>query len=237
MLYMVRKMKIDYRNKLKKEQMTKAGKADNFKPIPYNSGSSLPKIVKQLYGPEPKAKNVVEIVNLPEKATEKNVDMALGRCSKYVQKIEVSDAGAKDKKKVALLQTNSEDLAKAVLRHRSGKIKMGGKIAKLRVTSVKDKAMSDKRKAAIRDMHKKKAAKNAAIAKGNHERHMKNVKEASRRRSHRRHPKYEGPKFIRDKNGRLYAIKRNPAAKAPKIERQPANRYKTMRSMVRATRK
>merc|ERR1712002_587077 len=97
-------------------------------------------------------------------------------------------------------------------------------------------AMSDKKKAAIREAHKQKAAKNAAIAKGNHERHMKNVKEAARKRSHRRHPKYEGPRFIRDKTGRLYAIKRNPVAKAPKIERKPANRYKTMRAMVRATR-
>jgi len=242
MMFMVRSMKIDHRNQLKLKQMTKAGKADKFKPIPLGSGTSLPKIVKQFYGPDIKEKNVVRITNLPEKASKKTVDMVLGRCSKYVKKIAVEDSVSKKNAgknlKVALLHTESDDLAKAVLRHKSGKIKMSGKIAKLSVISLKDKPASDKRKKAEKEASKKKAAKAAAIRKGNHERHQQNLKDATRRRNNRRHPKYAGPKFIRDKKtGRLYAIKRSADAKAPKIERKPANRYKTMRAMVRATRK
>merc|ERR1711925_51814 len=107
--------------------------------------------------------------------------MSLGRCSKYVTKIDVSDSMSKKdagkKMKVALLQTDSEDMAKAVLRHKSGKIKMSGKLAKLRVVSLKDKPISEKAKKHKKEEDKQKAIKKAAIRKRNGANHQKNLKE------------------------------------------------------------
>merc|ERR1712236_182227 len=83
-----------------------------------------------------------------------------------------------------------------------------------------------------------KAARSKKIKADNHVRHMANLAQAKRRRSRRRHPMFEGPKMLRDpKSHRVYGIKRNPAAKAPKLERGKVNAYKTMRAQVRATRK
>jgi len=248
MMFMVKNMKIEHRNKLKKEQMTKAGKADKFKPIPFDSGRKLSVIVKKFYGPEPIEKTAVRITNLPESANEKTLDIALGRYRKYVKKLTVTDSVSKKdeaagkKMKFAMIETGSEDSAKAILRHRSGKIKMSGKLAKLRVVKPsyekKKTERTEEEKKASKEKAAKEKARKLAIRKGNHERHMKNLKDAKRKSNSRRHPKYAAAKFIRDKKtGRLYAIKRNPEAKAPKIERRPVNRYKTLRAMVRATRK
>jgi len=246
MMFMVKTMKNEYRNKLKKEQMTKAGKADKFKPIPLGSGRNLRGIVKRFYGPEPVEKTAVRVTNLPESANEKTLDIALGKCRKYVKKSTVTESVAKKdvaagkKLKVAMIETGSEELAKAILRHRSGKIKMGGKLAKLRVVkpAFEKRVVTEEEKKASKAKAAKENARKLAVRKGNHERHMKNLKEAKRKRNARGHPKYAADKFFRDKKtGRLYAIKRNPELRAPKIERKPVNKYKTLRAMVRATRK
>jgi len=234
---MVRKMKIDHHNTVKKAQMTAAGKADKFVPIPYDRlKMTLPALVKTFYGPPKPVKRVVKITNLPEKVTKKTLDIALGRCSQYVKKVKVFTPKSL-KQKIAFLYTDNEDMAKAVLRHRGSSMKFSGKTAKMSLVALKRAPISPKVKAAAKKASVTKALKVKALKKANHERHEANVKKAKAKRSSRRHPMFEGPKILRDKRtGRVYAIKRNPAAKVPKAQRGKVNTYKRMRAMVRATR-
>jgi len=242
MMCLVRRMKNEYRNKLRKEQLKKAGKAEKFKPTTLGGVSTLPEIVKKYYGPEPKKTTAVKITNLPESVDRKTLKIALGsKCSKYVKDLTIYDS--KDKKdaakkmKVALIKTDSEDFAKDILKQRSGKMKLSGKLAKLRVVAPPQKmrkAPETERKAK-EERRAKMKARSAAIRKGNHERHMKNQADAKRRRNSRRHPKYPAAKVYRDNTGRVYAIR--PAHKTPKIERKRVNKYKAIKAMVRATRK
>merc|ERR1711970_983813 len=139
---------------------------------------------------------------------------------------------------IAYLYTPSEEMAQAVLRHRAGMMKLSGKTPKMSLVSLKRGPVSKtlRAQAKVAAAAKKESVK--ALKAANHKRHQANQQRAARRRSRRRHPMFEGPKMLRDpKSHRVYGIKRNPAAKAPKLERGKVSAYKTMRAQVRATRK
>jgi len=242
---MVRKMKIDHHNKIKKEQLTKAGKADKFVPIPYDRlKMTLPGLVKTFYGPPAPVKRIIKVTNLPAETTKKTMDIALGRCAEYVKQVKVFSPkslavkkGETKKQQIAYLYTDSEEMAKTVLRHRGSSIKLSGKTAKMSLVALKRAPICKRVKVAAKKASDEKKAKTKAMAKANHERHEANQKRAKKNRSRRRQPMFEGPRVLRDKKtGRCYGIKRNPEAKAPKFERKSGNAYKTMRAMVRATR-
>jgi len=243
MMKIVKRLTIDNANKNREEQMKKANSKKKFVPIPYDEpNKSLPALVKEFYGSAPKPKKIVKVTNLAPSANAENLKKSLGRTAQYVNKIAVfapKKLGKEEntkKMKIAHLKTSSNEMAQAVLRHRGGKVKIGGKKAKMSLIAAKVPPVVHSKAAKERSV--KKAASTKALRKANHERHMENLTRAAYRRNRRRHPMHEGPKVLRDrKSGRIYGIKKNPAAKAPEFKRGKVNSYRTMRSMVRATRK
>merc|ERR1719186_695380 len=221
----------------------KKANSKKFIPTPYEEpNKSLPALVKAFYGPEAKPRKIVKVTNLAPSADVETLKKSLGRTAQYVESVKVfapKKLGKKEnteKMQIAHLKTSSNEMAQAVLRHRGGKVKIGGK--KARMSLIAAKAPPTVQSKAAKERSVKKAASTKALRKANHERHMENLKKAAYRRHRRRHPIHEGPKVLRDrKSGRIYGIKKNPAAKAPKFERGKVNSYKAMRSMVRATRK
>jgi len=239
MMKIVKQMKVEHFNKLKLAQLEKAGKKDKFVPKSADVGKqTLVSLVKSMYGGPSKPKRVVRVTNLPAKTTVMNLKVALGRCAGYVNNIKVFSSKALKGQKVAYLYTSSEEMAQAVLRHRADKMKLSGKTPKMSLVALKRGPVSKTIRAQAKAAAQAKAKRAAKIKADNHKRHEENEKRASRRRSRRRHPMFEGPKILRDpKSHRVYGIKRNPAAKAPRVERPKVNSYKTLRAMVRATRK
>merc|ERR1719154_772928 len=214
-------------------------------PIPYDRlKMTLPGLVKTFYGPPAPVKRIIKVTNLPAETTKKTMDIALGRCAEYVKQVKVFSPkslavkkGETKKQQIAYLYTDSEEMAKTVLRHRGSSIKLSGKTAKMSLVALKRAPICKRVKVAAKKASDEKKAKTKAMAKANHERHEANQKRAKKNRSRRRQPMFEGPRVLRDKKtGRCYGIKRKPEAKAPKFERKSGNAYQTMRAMVRATR-
>jgi len=244
-LMMVRKLKHERMEKLRKEQLTKAGKAGKFQKVRFGSYRKLSDIVKRIY-PQATKKNAVRITNLPESATAEAVKEAIGTdLSKYVTNVTLKVSKNKNdckgnKLKEAFVETQGEGVSKAMVWYK----KKGAKICdrKVRLTAVAPlKAvakLSEEEKKAKKEKLDKKKARRHAIRKANHERHMKNLQTAKKRRHGRHHPKFAADKIIRDKKtGRVLTIKRNPLLRPRKIERGPGNKYKARRGIVRATRK
>merc|ERR1711872_34367 len=178
------------------------------------------------YGPEAPKKTFVIMTNLPEKAKPKYVWYALGRCALYVKKLRVEDSTSKKdiasgkKLKVAIIEAKSEDLAKAILRFRTGKIKMGGKRAKLRVSGPpKEPKPSAEEIQAAKEEREKKAAEFAAARKAKHEQLMAFEQRLAKRRRKRRYPMYEGPRYRINKNGRRVEVQRSRMARGPMLKR------------------
>merc|ERR1719376_1971111 len=81
-------------------------------------------------------------------------------------------------------------------------------------------------------------AKKAAITKQNRANQLENKKAAKRCSTHRRSPKFAPTKVFRNrKTHQVYAVKKNPAAKATFKGRSKMAGHNRMRAMVRLTRK
>lgn len=243
MMKMVEKITVDRLNAYRKKQMEAAGKGDKFVPTPYNKVDMHG--FKGKYVAAPKPKRVVRVTNLPEKATEKQVQFALKRSAPLAKKIKISSFKSKPgkdgktkKETFALVYTGSEHDAKALVGARLQKMKVGGNKVGLRVQAIHKMGPSKKKLAVLKKVDEDKKKRVTEMRKKNQERHEANQKRASRRNSSRRHSKFEKTRILRDpKSHHVYAIKRNNAAKAPKAERPSMHSYKKLRSLVRVSRK
>jgi len=243
MMKIVEKLNVDRFNAYRKKQMEKDGTVAKFVPYPYKKPVDM-KGFKGKYVAGPKPKRIVRVTNLPEGASEKQVQFALKRSGAYADKIKVSSFNAKDKdgkskkETFALVYTKSEHDARALVRNRLQKMKVDGNKVGLKLQALHKAGPSKKKIAAVKKVTEERKKKINAQIQANHQRHMANVKRAARNKNKRRQPKFEKTRILRDpKSHRVYAIRKNKAAKSTKAERTKMTAYKKLRSMPRLTRK
>merc|ERR1719259_616778 len=181
-------------------------------------------------------KKNIKLQGLPKDVTEHKIRLALGASSKDVTDVKIMPCKKDQNKKFAMLSTPNELAAKSVFASRVGKMRLGSmaitKPCAEKVTLTKEqKELAKKEKAELK-------AKKAAITKKNRANQLENKKAAKRCSTHRRSPKFAPTKVFRNrKTHQVYAVKKNPAAKAPTKGRSKMAGHNRMRAMVRLTRK
>jgi len=231
MMQVVNQYKVAHLNKLREARVKASKKKTAFTPIKIRKGASgLGK-----YNDKVEKKNI-KLQGLPKDVTEHKIRLALGASSKDVTDVKIMPCKKDQNKKFAMLSTPNELAAKSVFASRVGKMRLGSmaitKPCAEKVTLTKEqKELAKKEKAELK-------AKKAAITKKNRANQLENKKAAKRCSTHRRSPKFAPTKVFRNrKTHQVYAVKKNPAAKAPTKGRSKMAGHNRMRAMVRLTRK